>query len=407
MRTNNSRIYLIVIIGLLLTFTFSCDKEDPVELPKINTSSITEITINTAKSGGNITDDGGASVTSRGVVWSTSENPSVDNHIGKTTDGGSTGEFTSEMDNLQPATTYYVRAYATNFKGTAYGQQESFKTQETYALTLLVSPSGSGEVTGAGNYQEGEEVEINANANDGYVFVNWTNEDGVEISQDANFTYTMPADDILLTANFEEEVSGWPRDTQTQVVEVTNPATGKTWMDRNLGASRAATSSTDAEAYGDLYQWGRAADGHQNKTSGITSDLSSSDTPGHGNFILSTTSPNDWRSPQNENLWQGINGINNPCPDGYRLPTDAEWDAERLSWSSNDAAGAFASPLKLPVSGFRSSNNGSLLDVDTDGRYWSSTVTGPLSHYLYFSSTTARMYGYTRARGASVRCIKD
>lgn len=66
----------------------------------------------------------------------------------------------------------------------------------------------------------------------------------------------------------ECEDDGWPRDTETQVVDVINPTTGHTWMDRNLGASRAATSSTDTEAYGDLYQWGRAADGHQKRTSG-------------------------------------------------------------------------------------------------------------------------------------------
>ncbi len=58
------------------------------------------------------------------------------------------------------------------------------------------------------------------------------------------------------------------RDNATTVVEVTNPTTGRTWMDRNLGASQAATSITDALAYGDLYQWGRCADGHQSRTSG-------------------------------------------------------------------------------------------------------------------------------------------
>jgi hypothetical protein len=126
-------------------------------------------------------------------------------------------------------------------------------------------------------------------------------------------------------------------------------------MDRNLGASRAATSSTDTQAYGDLYQWGRAADGHQKRNSATTSSLSSSDTPGHGNFILAPNSPYDWRSPQNTNLWQGVNGVNNPCPSGYRLPTEAELNAERLSWGSNNAAGAFASPLKLPVAGGRNS----------------------------------------------------
>ncbi len=129
MKTKNPWIHPIAIICLLLTFTFGCDKEDPVELPKINTSSVTEITTNTAKSGGNITDDGGASVTSRGVVWSTLENPEIDDKEGITEDGSGLGEFTSEMENLQPATTYYIRAYATNIKGTAYGEQKSFKTE--------------------------------------------------------------------------------------------------------------------------------------------------------------------------------------------------------------------------------------------------------------------------------------
>ena len=67
---------------------------------------------------------------------------------------------------------------------------------------------------------------------------------------------------------------------------VTNPVTGRTWMDRNLGASRVATGSTDAEAYGDLYQWGRAADGHQKRNSSTNTTQSSSDNPGHGNFII-------------------------------------------------------------------------------------------------------------------------
>ncbi len=101
------------------------------------------------------------------------------------------------------------------------------------------------------------------------------------------------------------------------IVDVTNATTGKTWMDRNLGAIQAATSSTTEYAYGDLYQWGRGTDGHQIRTSTTSSTLSSSDTPGHGNFILMGGSPYDWRSPQNTNLWQGVSGVNNPCPSGY------------------------------------------------------------------------------------------
>jgi uncharacterized protein (TIGR02145 family) len=192
----------------------------------------------------------------------------------------------------------------------------------------------------------------------------------------------------------------------TSVVEVTNPTTGRIWMDRNLGASQAAISSTDANSYGDLYQWGRRSDGHQCRTSATTTTLSSTDQPANASFILAQNSPWDWRSPQNDNLWQGVNGVNNPCPGGYRLPTEAELEAERLSWSSNNAQGAFASALKLPVAGYRSSSNGSLLNVGTGGRYWSSSVNGVYSQFLYFSSSNAFMGFNYRASGRSVRCLK-
>ena len=153
----------------------------------------------------------------------------------------------------------------------------------------------------------------------------------------------------------------------TPVLPTVTSLTGKIWMDRNLGATQVATSSTDIASYGDLYQWGRGTDGHQVRTAGTTSTLSSSNTPGHGNCILAPNSPFDWRSPQNNNLWQGVSGVNNPCPTGYRLPTEAEWNAELLSWSSNNSAGAFASPLKLPVAGYRYGGDGSLYNVGTSG----------------------------------------
>jgi uncharacterized protein (TIGR02145 family) len=193
--------------------------------------------------------------------------------------------------------------------------------------------------------------------------------------------------------------------TKTLPADVTNPATGKTWLDRNQGASRVATNSADFESMGDYYQWGRGTDGHEKWNSPTTSSLSSSDTPGHGNFILATNSPFDWRSPQNTNLWQGVNGINNPCPAGYRLPTQAELNTERASWSSNNSTGAFASPLKLPMSGYRA--DGSTYSEGGYGYYWSSTVADIRSQSLIFYSAGAFMSYEHRKRGCSVRCIKD
>ncbi len=183
--------------------------------------------------------------------------------------------------------------------------------------------------------------------------------------------------------------------------------TGKVWMDRNLGASRVATSSTDEHAYGDLYQWGRLTDGHQIRTSTTTGTISNLYLSGHGSFILTSYTPWDWLNPQKSNLWQGVNGTNNPCPKGFRLPTDDELNAEQLTWSSNNATGAFASPLKLTVAGYRKASNGSLTDVGAYGYYWSSKVDVTTSRYLSFASSGAGTHTYIRAGGFSVRCIKD
>ena len=193
----------------------------------------------------------------------------------------------------------------------------------------------------------------------------------------------------------------------TTVVDVTNPTTGRIWMDRNLGATQVATSSTDVYSYGDLYQWGRRADGHQCRTSPTTATLSSIDQPAHGNFIIAPSAPYDWRSPQNVNLWQGVNGVNNPCPSGYRLPTETELNNERLSWGSNNGSGAFAAPLKWTLAGGRNLSNGSLDAVGTNGDYWSSTVSGTNSRFLNFGSSGAYMLNGNRANGFSVRCLKD
>jgi len=181
------------------------------------------------------------------------------------------------------------------------------------------------------------------------------------------------------------------------------------WLDRNLGATAVATAINHVDGYGDLFQWGRLDDGHQTRTSGTTSTLSSNDVPGHANFILAPNSPYDWRNPQNAALWQGASGTNNPCPAGWRLPTETEFNNERTSWSQNNNSGAIASPLKLPAAGYRytSFGFGTLGNVGSFGYYWCSAVSVTYVQYLRFHSSDAEMGNDYRATGMSVRCIKD
>ena len=184
---------------------------------------------------------------------------------------------------------------------------------------------------------------------------------------------------------------------------------GQVWMDRNLGALRAATKSADPDAYGSLYQWGRSGDGHEYRTSPTTATLS--DNPNHGSFITVSASPYDWRTNPDDTLWANESSTNNPCPAGFRLPTEAELETERISWgnniSGNNAASAFGSPLKLVVAGYRHLNDGTIYSVGSYGNYWSASVNGSYSRYLDFYSDYANMYDHGRANGYSVRCLKD
>lgn len=193
---------------------------------------------------------------------------------------------------------------------------------------------------------------------------------------------------------------------------VVNPVTGKVWLDRNLGATQVATSSTDASSYGDLYQWGRAADGHQLRTSATQNTQATTWLADEGSNLWDTKfiiGFSDWLTPATTGLWSGTSAENNPCPSGFRIPTHAEWNQERRTWTSNNAAGAFGSPLKLPLAGYRYYTDGSLVSVGSTWYYWSSTVSGANSGFIYLNSGggNAGMYFNSRANGFSVRCIKD
>lgn len=146
---------LSLVFAILL---ISCGSEDDmvVQLPSVTTATVSGVGNTTAGCGGNVTQDGGNPVTARGVVWKTSENPTVADN--KTTDGSGTGEFISLLTNLEPGTTYYIRAYATSSAGTSYGAQFSFTTTNLpaagtfieYELDIVTDREGNTAVSTGG-----------------------------------------------------------------------------------------------------------------------------------------------------------------------------------------------------------------------------------------------------------------
>lgn len=124
----------VTFFSFFICMFIGCKKsptENTVEVPEATTASVTEITDTTAQCGGTVTSDGGASVSTRGVCWSTEGTPTVADDT--TNNGTGTGNFTSYITGLTANTTYYVRAYASNSEGTGYGNSVSFTTTMEYA----------------------------------------------------------------------------------------------------------------------------------------------------------------------------------------------------------------------------------------------------------------------------------
>ena len=225
---------------------------------------------------------------------------------------------------------------------------------------------------------------------------------------------------------------------------ILSEATGKAWLDRNLGASRTCKTLKDASCYGNLYQWGRGNDGHQLKTYvKKTAILASSITPNHGNFIMNSATDTDSNgqmtanteggdnnsiitvtSPSNDWTAAGVDesgdkriaawsktGVNNICPAGFKVPTSDELKAETEASTAAGKTGV-NTLLKLPLSGNRNTK-GKLKNLGQKGFYWTKSIVNPApGKYLVDSlelddSGNTSFLGKDRVQGFSVRCIKD
>lgn len=190
--------------------------------------------------------------------------------------------------------------------------------------------------------------------------------------------------------------------------------TGAIWLDKNIGATRVCEDYDDEQCFGDLFQWGRNADGHEKDTYIMTKTqaqkISHLDYP----FIISTKKNNrDWAKridkdgKKRQVFWKKVDG-KGICPFGFRVPTIEELEKETINTGEIlDNESAFESFLKLPSAGYRSSADGILLDRGSRGHIWSSSIDEVYSEGLYFSKDRADTYTYNRADAMSVRCIKS
>ena len=197
------------------------------------------------------------------------------------------------------------------------------------------------------------------------------------------------------------------------------------FMCYNLGV----TSSTDPYSYqsgnnnGDLYQWGRQTDGHEVTTSATQAGPVTA--PVVNKFITVNASPNDWINPQDNNRWlDASKTANDPCPQGYKIPSQAQWGdlfisgitsgtpgtATQNTWTWTGNGYTVGANLYLPAAGYRGASNGLLSNVGTNGFYWSSTYvsSSTFAYNLYFTSNNVDPGNSNwRGRGFSVRCISE
>jgi uncharacterized protein (TIGR02145 family) len=361
-------------------------------IPSVTTAEITEITVSTATSGGNVTAEGGANVTARGVCWSTSPDPTIAGS--HTTDGIGKGNFTSNVTGLNGNTTYYLRAYATNSIGTAYGNQVTFTTSEIIVPTLTTA-----EITGltstsavsGGNISSNGGSEITANG------VCWSTSESPTLED--NFTTGDPG-----SAVFVSNITGLTNGTIYYVRAYATNSAGTAYGNQVTFI----TPVTDIE--GNVYKTvliGTQIWMAENlKTTRYSDNTIIPIVTDNATWVSLTTPAYSWFNNNIANKdvfgalynWHTVN-TGKLCPDGWHVPTNEEFNTLELH-------------LGIPVSeihtyGYRGTDQGTQMkstttwDVGGNGtnssgfnalgagyRQWNTGVFTGLGTYTYFWSST-------------------
>jgi len=429
-------VVIILLISSTLCLTY-CKKKDTI--PILTTVSVSGITQTSAVSGGNVTSDGGAEVTARGVCWGTSHNPTTSSD--KTEDGTGTGAFTSNLSALTANTTYYARAYATNSLGTSYGNEISFATSQIALATLTtvevtgitpttafsggyITDDGGGTITASGvcwstaqNPTISNNFTTDGSVIDGYssaipsltanttyyVRAYATNEAGTAYGNQLSFT-TTGISAIVFNSNL---TYGTVLDIDGNVYKTILIGT-QTWMAENLKTTK-CNDGTSVSNVTDLNAW-----------DALTS-------PGYC-WCLNDASTYKAVYGALYN-WYAVN-TGKLCPSGWHVPSYNEWNTLVAYLGGVEVSGGKLKETGIshwvsPNTGATNESGftalpGSMRDITADfahgdqigiyGNWWSSTVMDPVNRYVLgmnnFDASASISNAYY-VSGYSVRCLKD
>jgi uncharacterized protein (TIGR02145 family) len=427
--------YLIINIGLLsiIIFITFCKKKE-VQLPTISTNAISLITDNSAISGGNINNDGGAPVLGRGIVWSNNQQPTLVANNGFTTEGTGLGMFASTINGLSGNTTYYVCAYATNSAGTAYGPNVNFTTIKTIVIPTLTTTTIS-SVTAA-TATSGGDVTFDGGAA--------VTAKGVCWSTTANPTsaLTTKTTDDTGTGSYTSSITGL---TASATYHVRAYATNSAGTAYGTDISFATTSGGQTGTVTDI-----DGNGYNTVTIGtqiwMTSNLNTTKYS-DGTAIPNVTVDTIWaalttgaycdyaNTPDNSTTygrlynWYVAASTNpkNVCPTGWHVPSDAEWSALTTYLGGESTSGGKLKETGIthwlsPNTGATNETGFSALpggyrvfkgtfDYIWNVGYWWSATEANASYawyrYVAFVYSSVDMNNYNKGNGFSVRCLRD
>lgn len=373
-------------------------------LPTVTTTTATAMTSTAATTGGNVTSDGGATVIARGVCWSTTTNPTITNN--PISGGTGTGSFTSSITGLTAGTAYYVRAYATNSAGTAYGSQVSLTTINSYTVAVSSNPTAGGTTSGSGVFNSGSPLTVTAIANTGYIFTDWT-ESGTVVSTTSVYNFTIIGSRTLV-ANYTPGVI----DADGNVYKTVTIGT-QVWFAENLKTTKFSDGALIPLVTGNT-AWSNLI------------------TPG---FCWYNNNENTYKNTYGALYnWYAVN-TKKLCPTGWHVPTDDEWtiltnylgglavaggklkESGTIHWNSPNTSATNTYGFTALPGGFRITD-GTFNSIGTSGYWWSSSediwtsnfnyaITSAYYLYMYYSSSDAYGTHGSMRSGFSVRCLRN